>query len=105
MDARARAGCGTWVRACRGVCAGVTMSVWACGCPGVPAYGCASVCCFFSVHTCLSLTVPTTLTLVTARPDRIPSQTLPFFWGLFAHPSCAVEPPGVRLDTSGRKDI
>ena len=37
VGARARAGEGTWVQVCRGVGAGVTMSAWACGCPGVPA--------------------------------------------------------------------
>ena len=84
----AHVGVGAWVPACRGVGAGVTMSVWACGCPGVPAYGCVGVCCFFSVRTCLSLTVLTTrgtvpLTLVTARHDRIPSKTFYYFLRLF----------------------
>ena len=55
---------------------------------GVRVTGCAGVwvcSCFFSVQTCLFLTVPTTrgtvpLTLVTARHDRIHSQTFQFFW-------------------------
>ena len=74
----------SWVRAWRGVGADVTMSVWACGCPGVPAYGCVGVCFFLCSYLFVSHcsnnsgTVP--LTLVTARHDRIHSHTFEYFW-------------------------
>ena len=82
--------------------------------------GCAGVWCvggwFFSVDTCLLLTVSTTrgtvpLALVTAQHDRILPQTFSYLvdflrirhvpWSRSWHD----QDPGVRLDTSGRRDV
>ena len=73
------------------------MSVWECGCPGVPTYGCVTVCFFFCSYLFVSHCSNNTRHSTTynghstTRPDRF-ADIFKYVGGHCAHPSCAVEP-------------